>query len=45
MRTKQSMLALFLLARGAMIGVSAPGASTGYGMLQERCPLRGGRMV
>ena len=45
MRTQQSMFAFFLLARGAVVGVTAPGALIGYGVLEERCPSRGRRKV
>ena len=41
MWTQQSMFAFILLARGAVVGVTAPGALVGYGVLEERCPSRG----
>lgn len=45
MWTQQSMFAFFLLARRAVVEVTAPGALVGYGVLEERCPSRGRRKI
>lgn len=45
MRTQVSMLAIFLLAGGAMVMIAAPGALGGEGTREERCSLREGGNV
>lgn len=42
-RTQQPMFAIFLLAGGAMVRMTAPSAVIGYGMFEERCSARGRR--
>ena len=42
-RTQEPMFTFFLLAGGAVIGMTGLGALIGYGRLERRCSVRGRR--